>query len=331
MENYINENVELKKRLESLEANNKNLLQQLQKMQTSLATGGGGSLNPVSAAQCFNNMPETGNMNINSANQFGTLLMVLVLFFTVLLGVWSPVLTKDQISHVSATAATTAAAAASAAVSSSCGNRSPSNAISFSAAASATTTAAVAVASLAVASSVAQVKGESLLSATSGDLNEPNEDEFLASNDSALLLLSSQSQTVRSKAGTAVELTKVRPFIRNKIPSMQSVAGEEATPQPTPPPPPPIVILNLGLNSSAKISETPSQKPNTNSLITLGGISTNATNFRVINTIGAASQQQQQANTSAGKLPTRFRLINNGITSFNSHIVPSVIKLNTLA
>ena len=326
MENYINENVELKKRLESLEANNKNLLLQLQKMQTSLATGGNNNnnINPV-AAPCLNNnnMPDSGNMNINSANQFGTLLMVLVLFFTVLLGVWSPVLTKDQISHVSATAATTAAAAASAAVSSSCGNRSPSNAISFSAAASATTTAAVAVASLAVASSVAQVKGDTLLPATSGDLNEPNEDEFLASNDSALLLLNNQSQTARSKAGTAVELTKVRPFIR-KIPSV--VVGEETTQ----PPPPPIVILNLGSNSNAKISETPPpHKSNTNSLITLGGgMSTNATNFRVINTIGGGSQQ---ANANAGKLPTRFRLINNGITSFNSHIVPSVIKLNTLA
>jgi hypothetical protein len=42
---------------------------------------------------------------LQSANQFATLLIVLALFFTVLLGVWSPLLTKEQMSHASTTVA----------------------------------------------------------------------------------------------------------------------------------------------------------------------------------------------------------------------------------
>ena len=39
MENYVGENVALRKRLENLEVSNRNLLQQLQKMKSSLETG----------------------------------------------------------------------------------------------------------------------------------------------------------------------------------------------------------------------------------------------------------------------------------------------------
>jgi hypothetical protein len=45
------------------------------------------------------------SLPLQSANQFATLLIVLALFFTVLLGVWSPLLTKEQLSHASTAAA----------------------------------------------------------------------------------------------------------------------------------------------------------------------------------------------------------------------------------
>lgn len=237
MESYINENVDLKKRLEKLEFNNKNLLQQLQKMQSSLgSTDSEFELEAIESNSLLINNSTNNALNINSANQFGTLLMVLVLFFTVLLGVWSPLITKDQITQASATAAT--AAAASINVRS---TRSPVNSISYSAT-SATTTAAVAVASLAIASSVSTVKTESLSPAPSESNNEEicmdesiqisnfntrpvimndDEDDFLA-NDAILTgQINNNNLMVRSKTGTAVELTKVRPFIR-KLPTIQS-------------------------------------------------------------------------------------------------------------
>ena len=86
VDSYINENIELKKRLEELEINNKTLLAQLQKMQTTI--------------------------NQSNTNQFGTILMVVVLFFAVVLGVWSPLLTKDQMSSSNTAAANTANVAA---------------------------------------------------------------------------------------------------------------------------------------------------------------------------------------------------------------------------
>ena len=61
-------------------------------------------------------------------------------------------------------------------------------------------------------------------------------------------------------------------------------------------------------------------------------ISLNAANgYRVINTLQSTTISAQKLG-AVGKLPTRFRLINNGISTFNSHhLTPSVIKLNTLA
>lgn len=217
MENYINENVQLKKRLEHLELNNKNLMQQMQKMQVSISQD-----NKIDFQNDLTDESSTttsNTLNITSANQFGTLLMVLVLFFTVLLGVWSPLISKE-VSQASATAA----AAASIGVRS---NRANVNSMPFSAA-SATTTAAVAVASLAVASSVAQVKSESLSPAQgNGDeaMDDPgmhlgnfslkniivndDEDDFLA-NDAILTgQVNNNNLTTMSKRGTAVELTKV--------------------------------------------------------------------------------------------------------------------------
>jgi hypothetical protein len=82
MENYMNENVELKKKLEDLEINNKSLASQLQKLQTALSNNSNISNNQLVAE----NSP---------SNHFGTFLMILVLFFAVLLGIWSPIITKD--------------------------------------------------------------------------------------------------------------------------------------------------------------------------------------------------------------------------------------------
>jgi hypothetical protein len=82
MENYMNENVELKKKLEDLEINNKSLVSQLQKLQSALS-----------------NHPTINNNQLpienSTSNHFGTFLMILVLFFAVLLGIWSPIITKD--------------------------------------------------------------------------------------------------------------------------------------------------------------------------------------------------------------------------------------------
>ncbi len=82
MENYMNENIDLKKKLEYLEINNKSLISQLQKLQTALS-----------------NHSTTNNNQLgteySTSNHFGTFLMILVLFFAVLLGIWSPIITKD--------------------------------------------------------------------------------------------------------------------------------------------------------------------------------------------------------------------------------------------
>ena len=83
----MSENIELKKRLEDLELNNKTLLSQLQKMQNTL--------------------------NQSNTNQFGTILMVVVLFFAVVLGVWSPLLTKDQLSSSSSSSSSTTSSSSS--------------------------------------------------------------------------------------------------------------------------------------------------------------------------------------------------------------------------
>ena len=386
MENYVNENIELKKRLENLEQNNKDLLNQLQKIQATL----------VNARQCPSQLstdlfssdftdPIQGN---NSSNQFGTLLMVLVLFFAVVFGVWSPVITKDQISH------TAAAAAASS-------NR--GHAISTSSNNAATVAVcAAATAAAAVASVKIESDSPSLLPAESQEdvdifhessserisdnirplspyatsnlksrvLLSLNEDEFSndvakpgqcfsPSNDQSSL--STNALTARSKTGTAVELTKVRPFMR-KISSIQKNNGsmpstnlplvtncvsspytnsnsgeyiilnnsnEDAQ----------IIIFNLAQNNGTnqgasykivdsnetKLGNPISVKSGNQSMLTLNTVNAVNANYRVINN----SQQNAKISTNnpAPKLPTRFRLINNSMV--NGHHSPSVIKLNS--
>jgi len=195
MESYINENVQLRKRLESLEVTNKNLMYQLK--------------SSSSNTEGMNVSDSTTNPsnNISSANQFGTLLLVLVLFFTVLFGVWSPLISKDQLGQASASAVNAAAAS----ISVRSGVR---NSMSYS------STAAVAVASIAVASSIAGIKSESL-SPGGGDEVDNNdknlmvhgfgvdEEEFLA-NDAILTgQVNNNNVVALNKSGMAVELTKV--------------------------------------------------------------------------------------------------------------------------
>jgi hypothetical protein len=220
MENYINENVDLKKRLENLEINNKNLLVQLQKMQSTLQQQQQQQQQTLKSEDTLLTTATDENncgLNITSANQFGTLLMVLVLFFTVLLGVWSPVLTKDQITHcVASTAAAATAAAGS--TGSTMGGASTTNSMT-------TTATAMAVASLAMASSVsasaaAVVKTESISDSdhlSNSECSSGGSSEAVA-NSAFLINNATNSLTARNKLGTTVELTKVRPFIR-KLPT----------------------------------------------------------------------------------------------------------------
>lgn len=233
MENYINENVELKRKLEDLELNNKSLMCQLQKMQASLVSQPSnlGSNNGTLASLSS----ESGSNNA-STNQFGTFLMVLVLFFAVLLGVWSPLLSKD---NVSCSAPASTAASTNSGASSSTRNTSNSIGSSSQQLAVASVTAIVSAASVVGVS----IKTESMSPKMDPDeqqeflndslkpkvLTPSNEDELMSvdtgSNSAIDDLLSINNQLnsnlnsiARSKTGTAVELTKVRPFIR-KLPA----------------------------------------------------------------------------------------------------------------
>ena len=415
MENYINQNVELKRRLEDLELNNKNLLAQLQKMQTSLQQTPNTTVSTTVSSNQHQQQLHAINTNTitdfndddlnffvqqpnsNSTNQFGTLLMVLVLFFAVVLGVWSPVFTKDQIAHSAAAAAATT----------SVNSRGPiSHVITTSAVAVA---AAVAVAG----NNVATVKTESVSptpspmpdGADSPDSTEadsvallksdthdqlrnirpmspyatPNmksrvllstftdqDDQDLTENSCDATSSSSTSLIARSKTGSAVELTKVRPFIRKLPESLVSTKSEGSQSseyvllnsnninsnnnnstnissnsnvdeggQ--------IIVLNLSnnQNSLASLMSKPtehssSETPKLN-INLIGNTTVSSTNYRVINTTSMNKLQP----VGGGKIlpTTRFRLINNNsiasvVNTYNnmhqrSSNIPSIIKLSS--
>lgn len=122
METYINENVELRKRLEDLEINNSMLLSQLQKVQASLS--------PDAASTSNNTASVDDTTSSTQANSCFTLLMVMILFFAVLLGISSPSQTfaASKADHVSSMATVTAAAAAATAASNAVGSVSSSSA-----------------------------------------------------------------------------------------------------------------------------------------------------------------------------------------------------------
>lgn len=328
MDNYINENVELKKRLEDLELNNKSLLTQLQKMQASLENSNQSDLIEISSAQT------------NSTNQFGTLLMVLVLFFAVVLGVWSPVFTKDQMCHSAAAAAATAATSTVSA-------RTTQPTMIGS---SSSGVAAVAAVAAAVAS-VATVKTETLsedaveMEPQSADLGLKSkvvltlssEDELMSLDPGSAAQISAVNHVARSKTGTAVELTKVRPFIRQlttiqkPAPGLSKKNGSLALPVICASPQSElvhddggqIIVLNLANSESSDSAPKTANLP-----VTLLGSkpianSNNGGNYRVVN----ATSPQANPIGSPSKLATRFRVINNS----NQHLTlnPSIIKLNS--
>lgn len=364
MENCINENIELKKRLEELELSNKNLLSQLQKLP--------------------NNQPELLPNENTSGNQFGTLLMVVVLFLAVVFGVWLPVVSKHQVSHSSSAAA--AAAAASSSITRSC---SPSNTMGSSSS-NATTAAAVAVAAITTASMIS-VKSEAqesnqteqqdpkqklkMITVVDNSSNMKSTIPYatpclksrvlLPMNDDDIMQFEPQASdvnnstltsknpengplvstsTARSKTGTAVELTKVRPFIR-KLPTIQKTTPllNKTLPLSTPnssgssnveymEQEPQIIILNLASNSLSNQGESVT--------VLNSGSSIKSNNYRLIN----QTTNTVNPSSSTTKLtPTRFRLINSGSLSNNiitttvntvqHHALnnPSIIKLNSLA
>lgn len=119
METYINENNELKKRLEDLEINNNMLLSQLQKVQASLWSD-----STMMRSQSNQIMDDSLGMNYGSSiqssnnNNCFTLFMVLILFFAVLLGISSPSTSsqsfpsKDHINSMTTVATAAAVTAA---------------------------------------------------------------------------------------------------------------------------------------------------------------------------------------------------------------------------
>lgn len=295
MEKCISENQELKKRLEDLELNNKTLLAQLEKMKSSLT-----NTENCQSIQTFNQaINDINQSQQTNSNQFGTLILVMVLFITVLFGVWSPIITKDQLTS-SAQVATGLSRAQS------------------------TTTSSVAVVAVATAAAAATAaaKSENQSEETKQSIRQiifdeavPNLKRKLTDDEELLELngqLNSNSAIARSKTGTTVELTKVRPFI-GKIPALgKNSAIFAKTPIQTNQTAPQsdyfvlnqtnedgqVIILNLGNNQN---SEIPKQM----------------NNIRVIN-----------STPNVAKVPARFRVISNSSPSYNS-LNQSVIKLSS--
>jgi hypothetical protein len=370
MENYVNENAALKKKLEDLELNNKSLLSQLQKMQATLASQQTVSNNNATSSTST----ECNCLNTVSTNQFGTLLMVLVLFFAVLLGVWSPLLTKDQISCSTRSNPTSSSSGQS---------RSSSNSIATSSSQSETSqiSSVAGVAALVSASVVgfsalsvkaepsSKPESESSSEMTdesdalkSRDSSPSNEDELMfqsIENGSSMNAFSANNQAIfngtnsmaRSKTGTTVELTKVRPFIRKLPSALQMVNGANDTSKPN------LTITNAGksltsseyvmLNNSNEEGQifilnlaSPSQpptvsnkpmafnesqsEPKSNNLpVSILGskpmkmMGLNPQNYKVINTSSQITKSQTGSNiTTPSKLATtRFRVINNPLNS----------------
>ena len=143
-------------------------------------------------------------------------------------------------------------------------------------------------------------------------------------------LFTTNNSVARSKTGTAVELTKVRPFI-NKMVSKSSNKTEDETA--TSANGSQIIILNIGNANEA--SQTAfngilGSKMGQHHKQTIHCASPNtAHNYRVINT------NANGISPGATKLTTRFRVINNSNTNNNVNGAyassPSIIKLNSSA
>lgn len=194
MESYVNQNTELKKRLEELELNNKKLLAQLQRMQSSLQSTSVKDTTTVIKQEGVDYFPDVNTTDSkldsfesasNNASQFGTMLMVIVLFVAVLLGVWSPVVTKDQIASSTSSSTSTSSSSAT-----------------TRAATSAAATVATAAATAAITTSSITLKTESLEDMVMVD----DDDEAILDmdNDSVCSAPIQSASLARSKTGTTV-------------------------------------------------------------------------------------------------------------------------------
>jgi cyclic AMP-responsive element-binding protein 3 len=324
MDTYINENSELKRRLDELARNNKSLLSQLQSLKATLESSSSQSAISTDSLTTTTTTTTTlvsGTTSTNP-NQFATLLMVLVLFFAVVLGVWSPVFTKDHLiqsfSRTPTTATTTTSTAAATITTAAtkivqnrlshrgCGvGGGPSVAAttnSLSSSAAATVTAVCAAAS-AVAAVTVKTEPESVKDA---------------------------SPLARSKTGSQIELTKVRPFlskVTNKLPIQQQQQQQATNDSANVEESGQVIFLNIANSDSSPTGSPVTLKPNFNILSSkmsqkcdnskLGG------NYRVINTnTGAAAAAAMSPCGGGGKLPTIFRVINNN----PAYLQQSIIK-----
>lgn len=180
---YKSENRELKKRVEDLEINNKNLLTQLQKCQ---------------------NPQASNSINNNNTNHFGTTLMIIVLFFAVVLGIWPPLISKTRISS-----STTTPTASN--VSSSNENSSDSNSCENPVVLESNNLKPF------VSFSTAKIANEVEFSSFDvSKLNSGHEGGQASIRNKMDLGVHHASSIGHSKTGSAVELTKVRPFLNNK-------------------------------------------------------------------------------------------------------------------
>ena len=407
MDNYISENSELKKRLEELASNNKNLLTQLQTLTATLEHQPSASNNSIIGQS--SNLSNGENFPTNS-NQFGTLIMVLTLFFAGVLGVWSPVFTKDQMTRHLSGASTmsntaTVAVAAANVVSSSITQRVQTNSLSSGAAA----VTAVCAAASAIASSF-NVKTESVTPTHSPSVSNSHQDDVSSSlinhqnqignkhvellmgsfemdgsciklspkteNDdisvidtnsnvtNGINIINHSNNLVRSKTGTAVEITKVRPFMgkTSTLPKTVPINGLKSTnllslPLTHNQHQAPLLASNINKNqsdmtmnssdenhvlvlniSNASSNDIPNDLKSSSPNLSLGSIISQKINinsgdnklggnYRVINTNTYGGFSGSVSPCSSAKLTTRFRVINNSQNSGYSN--SSIIKLNT--
>jgi hypothetical protein len=168
------ENKELKKRLEDLELNNKNLMTQLQKIQ-----------NPQQSS--------------SSANHFGTTILIIVLFFAVVLGIWPPMISKNRISPSNSPASST--------------NISNENSSDSNASENSMVESSIIKPFSPYSTSKVVVGGEVDFSSFDVSLKQTSSDTMNNSKNKFDLGNTHQISSIgRSKTGSAVELTKVRPF-----------------------------------------------------------------------------------------------------------------------
>jgi hypothetical protein len=282
-------------------------------------------------------LTSTSDQSVNtSIHHFGTLLLVLVLFVAVVLGVWSPVYTKEH-NAVSQVASETYKTNPST-VSSTERSMGPRTS---------TMPSSVTLTKHEIASSPVDKAFDVVESVKTIDSHSYSDE--LNEMDSA----QNANNIVRSKTGTTVELTKVRPFIRkmqssatgsaNSSEPMLMLNGSNSAEEGQ------IIILNLNSQSNNALNKanvdclvksTSTLKTNVYSAASESSKKSLGSNLRVINTASnlAPINGSSLFHFSPSKMP-KFRIINNPSTAISTnpndvkeHTVtlnPSVIKFNS--